>query len=129
MFRQMLAALRRGARRRAARAAQPVRFAPALVALDGREVPAVLATFSPTGGTLTVFGDAQNNTIDVSRDAAGKILVNGGAVAVVGGTATVANTSRITVLGLGGDDTLRLVETNGALPAANLFGGAGNDVL
>ena len=31
--------------------------------------------------------------------------------------------------GLGGNDTLTLSEVNGALPAANLFGGAGNDTL
>src|SRR5207248_6998639 len=69
------------------------------------------------------------NTITVSRDAAGKILVNGGAVAVTGGTATVANTSLVQVFGQGGNDTIALNETNGALPRAFLFGGAGNDVL
>ena len=59
----------------------------------------------------------------------GKILVNGGAVAVVGGTPTVANTSQIQVFGLDGQDTITLSEVNGALPRANLFGGAGDDVL
>jgi len=44
----------------------------------------VTATFLPTAGTLTVFGDALDNNIVVSRDAAGKILVNGGAVSVLG---------------------------------------------
>ena len=47
---------------------------------------AVTATFA--NGTLSVFGDGANNTITISRDAAGRILVNGGAVAVRGGTAT-----------------------------------------
>src|SRR5205823_1664958 len=75
------------------------------------------------------FGDNLDNTIDISRDAAGRILVNGGAVAVLGGTPTVANTARITVFGLGGNDTIRLNEANGALPAATLFGGSGNDTL
>ena len=37
--------------------------------------------------------------------------------------------SLIRVFGLGGNDTITLNEANGALPAANLFGGAGNDVL
>src|SRR4051812_31338586 len=90
---------------------------------------AVTATFNPNAGVLTVNGDALNNTITVSRDAAGKILVNGGAVSVAGGTATVANTARIQVNGLGGDDVISLNEASGALPIANLFGGAGNDVL
>src|SRR4051812_9430590 len=45
---------------------------------------AVTATFS--NGALTVIGDSLDNNLTVSRDAAGKILVNGGAVAVIGGT-------------------------------------------
>jgi Ca2+-binding RTX toxin-like protein len=88
---------------------------------------AVTASFS--AGVLTVNGDALNNTITVSRNAAGTILVNGGAVTVLGGAATVANTSTIQVFSLDGNDTVTLDEANGALPKANLFGGAGNDVL
>jgi Ca2+-binding RTX toxin-like protein len=92
-------------------------------------VPTVSAVFSPGAHVLTVFGDAADNTITVSRDAAGRVLVNGGAVRVFGGTPTVANTSLVQVFGLAGNDTISLDETNGALPAANLFGGAGNDTL
>src|SRR4051812_9819946 len=88
---------------------------------------ATTATFN--NGVLTVLGDSAPNAIVVSRDAAGRILVNGGAIAVIGGTPTVANTTRVQVFGLGGNDVLTLSEANGALPAANLFGGAGNDVL
>jgi Ca2+-binding RTX toxin-like protein len=88
---------------------------------------AVNSTFS--AGVLTVNGDSLNNTITISRDAAGTILVNGGAVPVVGGRPTVANTSLIRVSGLGGQDVLSLIETNGALPPGNLFGGSGNDTL
>ena len=88
---------------------------------------AVTATFS--SGTLTVFGDGAANTITISRNAAGTILVNGGAVAVHGGTATVANTALMQVFGQAGNDTLTLNEANGALPKASLFGGADNDVL
>jgi Ca2+-binding RTX toxin-like protein len=90
---------------------------------------AVIASFSPASATLTEFGDSLDNTIVTSRDAAGKLLVNGGAVAVQGGTATVANTSLIQVFGQDGNDTISLDESLGALPRANLFGGAGNDVL
>jgi Ca2+-binding RTX toxin-like protein len=89
----------------------------------------ITASFSPGAGLLSVFGDAKGNSLTVSRDAAGHILINGGVVSVVGGTPTVANTSRIQLFGLGGDDTIALDETNGALPPADLFGGAGNDVL
>ncbi|MBR0848723.1 calcium-binding protein [Bradyrhizobium diazoefficiens] len=88
---------------------------------------AVTATFS--GGILTTFGDALNNTTTLSRNAAGTILVNGGAVAVKGGVPTIANTKLIQAFGLGGDDIITINEANGAMPAANLFGGAGNDVL
>ena len=97
--------------------------------LDRRILPAVTATFSAAQGVLTVSGDAQDNTIAVSRDAAGTILVNSGAVTVQGGSATVANTRLIQMFGLGGDDNLSLDEANGALPKANIFGGDGNDTI
>jgi Ca2+-binding RTX toxin-like protein len=90
---------------------------------------AVTAQFIPAAGTLSVLGDAANNTITISRDASGKILVNNGAVAVLGGTPTVADTALITVFGQGGNDTITLNQANGALPASNLFGGANNDTL
>ncbi len=90
-------------------------------------MPAVNAFFA--AGQLTILGDAQDNTIVVSRDSAGALLVNGGDVYVRGGTPTVANVSNVQVFGLGGNDTLSLDETNGALPSANLFGGRGNDTL
>jgi Ca2+-binding RTX toxin-like protein len=90
---------------------------------------ATKATFLQDAGVLSVFGDGVGNTIVTSRDAAGNILVNGGAVAITGGRPTVANTGSIQVFGQGGNDTIALDETNGALPAALLFGGAGNDTL
>ena len=81
-----------------------------------------------SGGILSVSGDNAGNSLTFSRDAAGRILVNGGAVATQG-TPTVANTNLIQVFGQGGNDTITLSEVNGALPAANLFGGDGNDIL
>jgi Ca2+-binding RTX toxin-like protein len=89
----------------------------------------ITASFDSVTGTLTIIGDDQDNVIVVSRNAAGTILVNGGAVVVQGGTPTVANTTVIQIFGRGGDDQLSLDETNGALPKANLFGEAGNDTL
>jgi Ca2+-binding RTX toxin-like protein len=80
-------------------------------------------------GLLSVIGDQRNNTITTSRNAAGQILINGGAVSIDGGNATVANTTEIDLFGQGGDDTIALDETNGSLPSAHLFGGNGNDVL
>jgi len=68
---------------------------------------AIKASFSPGAALLSVFDDNFNNTIVVSRDAAGKILINGGAVPVTGGTATVANTTLIQVFGTGGETRSR----------------------
>ena len=52
---------------------------------------AVTASFNPATGVLSIFGDSLLNSIVASRNAAGQILINGGAVAVVGGTPTIAN--------------------------------------
>ena len=90
---------------------------------------AVTASYLSGPKYLQVLGDSLDNSITVSRNGAGTLLVNNGAVAVSGGTATVANTSLITVYGQGGNDVITLNEANGALPAAQLFGGAGNDTL
>jgi Ca2+-binding RTX toxin-like protein len=88
---------------------------------------AVTASFS--NGVLSIFGDSLDNNITISRNAAGGILVNGGAVRTTGATPTVANTSLIQVFGQSGNDTLTLNEAIGALPRANVFGGIGNDVV
>ena len=90
---------------------------------------AISSNFSPSTGVLTTTGDGLDNEITASRDAAGNILVNGGAVPIAGGTATVANTTLIQAFGQDGNDTIALDETNGALPNAALFGGNGNDML
>ena len=88
---------------------------------------AITANFN--SGLLSIFGDSLLNSIIVGRNAAGLILVNGGAVSIVGGAPTVANTSQIQIFGQAGSDTISLNEINGALPRVNLFGGAGNDLL
>jgi Ca2+-binding RTX toxin-like protein len=97
--------------------------------LEDRRMLAVSAVFSPAAGVLNVFGDSGDNTVTVSRDSAGAILVNGGAVSIVGGTPMVANTASIQAFGLAGNDTITISEINGALPKAKLFGGGGNDTL
>ena len=87
-----------------------------LESLEGRAVPAVTALVQ--GAQLIVSGDALDNTITISRDAAGTILVNdnNGQVPITGRTPTVANTAALLVLGGSGNDTISLDETNGALP-------------
>jgi Ca2+-binding RTX toxin-like protein len=90
---------------------------------------AITAAFSPTPNLLTESEDNGANSIVTSRDAAGRLLVNRGTVPIAGGTATISNTALILALGRSGPDTIALDETNGALPAAELFGGDGNDTL
>ncbi|HYE21335.1 MAG TPA: calcium-binding protein, partial [Tepidisphaeraceae bacterium] len=102
---------------------------PVVESLEHRIQFAVTASFAPGSGLLSVFGDNLDNNITVSRNAAGNLLVNGGAVSILGGSATVANTSLIQVFGQGGNDTITLNEASGALPKANLFGGTGNDTM
>src|SRR5262249_32732186 len=128
-LRSLLKTMARPASRRGGKKLAARRFSPELEPLADRVLPAILAVFTPGAQTLSVFGDSLNNTIAISRDAAGKILVNSGAVPIRGGTPTVANTALIQVFGQGGDDQVSLNEASGALPAANLFGGAGNDTL
>ena len=99
----------------------------AVLASSSPASAATTATF--TNGVLSVFGDSGANTITISRDAAGNLLVNNGAVPVRGATPTVANTALIQAFGQSANDVIALDETNGALPRAHLFGGTGNDTL
>ena len=96
-------------RRRALRLLLPVVLAIAAALSASPASAATTATFAH--GVLTVTGDGANNSIVVRRDAAGRILVNNGAIAVVGGTPTVANTALIRVLGQGGTDSISLDES------------------
>src|SRR4051794_8300412 len=103
------------------------RFGPTVEALDERVMMSVTAAVA--AGTLTVAGDGADNAIVVSRTAAGTILVNNGAVAIQGGPSTVTNTRLINISGGLGNDSLSLDPANGALPSANIDGGAGNDTI
>jgi Ca2+-binding RTX toxin-like protein len=114
-------------RRRNTQTTRNLRRTPTFEQLGERITPTVNA-FS-LGGVLTVVGDNSDNAIEVSRNAAGNLLVNGGDVKIFGGSPTAANTKAIQIFGLGGNDRLSLNETNGALPRASLYGGNGNDTL
>ena len=65
----------------------------------------------------------------MSRNAAGNLLVNGGAVAIRAERRPLPTPRAFKSLVSAGNDHLSLDETNGALPPANLYGGAGNDTL
>ena len=91
------------------------------------EIPTISAVFS--GSVLTVTGDNHDNTLVVNRDAAGTLLVNGGAVPSTGGLPTTNNTTLIQILGVAGNDVLTVDDANGPMPPANLSGGDGDDIL
>jgi hypothetical protein len=82
MFRSLRhwpAALRAG-RRRPSRRFRSVDLA-GLEPLDRRVLPAVMATFSAAQGLLTVMGDEQDNSLAVSRDAVGTLVVKSDPIA------------------------------------------------
>ena len=84
--------------------------------LGERIVLSVTASFAPSAGVLSVFGDQLDNTIVVSRDASGLILINGGGVSVMGGAPTVGNTRLIQVFGKAGNDRIAFDEVFGRFP-------------
>jgi RTX calcium-binding nonapeptide repeat (4 copies) len=92
---------------------------------------AIKANFNT--GLLSVTGDNGDDAITVNRDAAGQILINGGAISVQGDQPTLTNTTEIVASGGNGDDTISLDNVappaGQALPTAHLFGGNGNDTL
>ena len=85
--------------------------------------------FAAATGVLAVTGTEGADSFVVSATANGTIVVNGGAVPIGGGVPTVANTVRIELHGLGGDDPLVIDTFGGPLPGAVLRGGSGVDVL
>jgi len=91
------------------------------------KVESITAVFD--GGILTVTGDDQDNSIVVSRDLAGTLLVNGGLVPVTGGVATADNTSLIRIIGLKGNDELRADDTTGLNTPTNILGNEGDDTI
>ena len=100
-----------------------------LEALEMRLALSVSSVFVPQAQAVTVFGDQQDNTIVISRDADGNLLLNNAPISSPAGVATVANGQRINILGMNGNDSIRLDTTAGPLPAAYVLGGAGNDTM
>jgi Ca2+-binding RTX toxin-like protein len=111
-----------------------------MLTFEDRIVPATIATFHTN--ILTVTGDAADNSINVSADANGNLVVtdNGQNVTirVVSGVANKANTTLINVQGRGGNDNILLtrslntLDANGRLaasPNAVLEGNGGNDTI
>jgi Ca2+-binding RTX toxin-like protein len=89
--------------------------------------PATAATPKHEGPLLTITGDSTNDSLTVGRTPAGVLTLNG--TPVLGGTATTSNVLDIVMDGGAGNDTLRVDESNGAMPRLEFHGGAGNDQL
>ena len=87
----------------------------------------ITAIYIPAQQTLVVVGTAGDDSISVKRNAAGKIVVNNGAVPILGTKSTVDNTTVLEVFGQGGSDDISLDESNGALPSGVISGGDGTD--
>jgi len=90
---------------------------------------AIIASFSPAWGSLVALGDAFDNPIELTRNAAGQLFINGGSVTIFGGTPTVTNTRYVQLIGQAGNDVLSVNESSGALPPVTLIGGDGDDTL
>ena len=93
-----------------------------------------------TADVLSVTGHNGDDAIAITRDAAGQILINGGAISAQSaqeGQPTLTNATGIVVVGGNGNDTISLDNIAPpagqalpqALPPATLFGGNGNDTL
>jgi len=82
-----------------------------------------------SNGFLSIFGDANKNSVIVSRDAAGRILINGGAVKILGGTATVAKHHQHPDVRPRRQRHNRGRRIQRCDAAALMFGGNGNDTM
>ena len=84
-------------------------------------------TITFTAGVLTINGDAGNNGLVAGQTPAHIVTLNG--TPVLGGTVPVTSVQVVRMNGGAGDDTLKLDETNGPMPAGQLDGGPGNNTL
>ncbi|MEZ6059238.1 MAG: calcium-binding protein [Planctomycetaceae bacterium] len=96
--------------------------------LESRVLLTVAATFDAATGVLAVSSDSQGDTIDVSADAGGNLLVNNGTVAIGGDVPTLANTHLVDVDGNAGDDIIT-IDVSVVGPGVDVDGGDGDDVL
>ena len=89
----------------------------------------ITGRFVSANKELIFTDDGRSDSLTISESPTGTLLGNGGAVSISSGPSTVGNTDLIQAFGNGGNDTIRVDETNGPLPAVQLFGGGGDDTL
>src|SRR6185369_16374580 len=91
--------------------------------LESRRLLAVTASLS--NGTLTVTGDADANSVSLSRTDAGQLLVRSGDTTIK--SVAYADVQKISVSLLGGND--RLTVAAGIEKPTTVSGGDGNDSI
>src|SRR5436309_2143850 len=145
MFRAMFDALYRGARRRTGR---PARFAPQLLSLEAREVPAVTATFlAEAGNDRMIWNPGEGTDLNEGGDGTDTVEVNGGNGAETftvtpNGTRVrfdrtnpapfsidIGTSENLVVNMNGGDDVFTGSNGLATLIQISVDGGAGNDII
>lgn len=105
------------------------RFAPSLLTLEDRSVPAGNVTATLVGDQLRVFGDAADNSVVLRGHGPNVVEVRGIGTTVNGGKAnlTFSGVSHLWVRGGDGNDTLKSQD----LSLGDIFiaGGSGDDVV
>lgn len=97
------------------------RFSPSGEQLEPRAMMAITAVFDPVAHILRVNGDAGNNEITLSRIGL-NLEMNGGAVAITGGSATALNTSLVVVTSSSDSATARSSRRSIRQPATSASG-------
>ena len=87
----------------------------------------ITGSFSSANRLLTFFGASADDNLTITRNLAGQLLGNNGAVPITGGTPTILNTTLIQAFAGAGNDTITV--DAGLSLAANLSGGQGDDTL
>jgi Ca2+-binding RTX toxin-like protein len=88
----------------------------------------ITASFSNADHTLVIKGDEQDNFVEISTDASGRIVLNDGTIPITGDIPAPGHVTSIEAAGFGGNDRFTFKETDFFLPA-NFLGDDGNDQL
>lgn len=102
------------------------RCVPRIEALEARHAPACTPLFLPAEGILAVWCDEAHDTVAVTADEGGALLLNGEPIP---GEPTLKTTQEMFVFGGDGNDSLSLAGLTGDTIRGRLFGEGGNDTL
>jgi Ca2+-binding RTX toxin-like protein len=85
--------------------------------------------FSLQHNTLTIKGDNTNNLITLGRNASGDLTLNDSVLHLPRSRQSDDSSLQIVIKGKGGDDTLKIDTSRGAINNVSIFGGDGNDTI